>query len=109
SSAESGALALQSVFELLIPRVASAACRPLQALLTQASRSAQGGRPRGGAGRDPCPQCQGRVARHIFLCVPTRVVTRASLPHSCATGTIMAYTASNRPLQRSLLFSIVHI
>ena len=39
-----------------------------------------------GAGRCPYPQRQGRVARHIFLCAPTRDVTHASLPHNCATA-----------------------
>jgi hypothetical protein len=59
--------------------------------------------------RDPCPRHQERVARNIFLCAPTREVTRASLPHDSATETITPDEASKRPLQRSLSFSTVHI
>jgi drug/metabolite transporter (DMT)-like permease len=65
--------------------------------------------PPGSAGHDPCPRRQGRVARHIFLCAPTRMHTQAPLPHDCSKGTITTYKASSRPLQRSSELSIVHI
>jgi hypothetical protein len=43
------------------------------------------------------------------LCAPTIVDTHAPLPHDCSKGTITIDEASSVPLQRSLLFSIVHI
>src|SRR4029453_19591565 len=58
------------------------------------ARTRRGGVPHGGAGCCPYPQRQGRGARHIFLCAPTRDVTHASLPHHCATGTITLEQAS---------------
>jgi hypothetical protein len=89
---------------------AVAAGRPGPAGAAHAGRrSAEGRVPHEGAGRAPCPQRQGGVARQIFVCAPTRALTCASLPHDSATGSITPDTASNRPLHRSLLFSIVHI
>ena len=57
------------------------------------------------------PALSARGVWHVrFFCVPpTRALTCASLPHDSATGSITPDTASNRPLHRSLLFSIVHI